>query len=44
MFTVSIVLVVVAFICAVASYAGKPTLGVGVILLCVDRLLSLLPR
>ena len=44
MVTVSAVLVIAAFVCAVVSYSGKPTLGIGVVLLCVERLLQLFPR
>lgn len=44
MLSVTVLLVLVAFLCAVASAAGKCPLWVSVILLCLVHLLAVLPR
>lgn len=44
MLTVTVLLVLVAFLCAVGSAAGKCPLWVSVILLCLVHLLQVLPR
>ena len=43
MFTVIGFLVIAAFICAIASAAGKAQLWVAVLLLCLVELLRILP-
>lgn len=43
MITVSLLLVIAAFLCAIASAVGKCPLWVAVILLCVIELLHVVP-
>jgi hypothetical protein len=44
MMTVSVILLLAAFGCTVASAMGKAPLWVGVVLLCVIEALRVLPR
>ena len=44
MLTVTLLLVLAAFVCAIASTMGKNSLWVAVVLLCVVELLRILPR
>ncbi len=44
MLTVTLLLVLAAFVCTVASAIGKCPLWVAVLLLCVVHLLAVLPR
>lgn len=44
MLTVTLVLVLAAFLCTIASALGKCPLWVAVLLLCVMHLLAILPR
>ena len=44
MLTVTLLLVLAAFVCTIASAMGKCPLWVAVLILCVVHLLAILPR
>ena len=44
MLTVTLLLVLAAFLCTIASAIGKCPLWIAVLLLCVVHLLAILPR